>query len=158
MAECGAHPTAGWQAVPRGSLRVTRVRGVPLAGEALGFDDLFPRHPPREFVALLDIEPPCEVVGRAGPGQIEPHECQHLVLVDSGAVREHVAESPLSWRVPLLSRPSVPCCSLSIVTAHAAAPEIQKAQVVLRWRVALPGRKSDPSGCLDIVLRDPPPA
>jgi hypothetical protein len=32
-----AHPLAGWLAVQCESLRLTRVRGVPLAGEALRF-------------------------------------------------------------------------------------------------------------------------
>ena len=35
-----AHPTAGGQGVQCGGLRLTRVRGVPFAGEALGFGDL----------------------------------------------------------------------------------------------------------------------
>ena len=35
-----ANPTAGVQGVQCESLRLTRVRGVPLASEALGFGDL----------------------------------------------------------------------------------------------------------------------
>ena len=37
------NPTAGWQGVQSGGLRRTRVRGVPLAGEALGVGDILPR-------------------------------------------------------------------------------------------------------------------
>ena len=37
-------PTAGWQADQCEELRVTRVRGVPLAGAALGVGDLVGGH------------------------------------------------------------------------------------------------------------------
>ena len=128
------------------------MRGVPFAGEALGLGDLFRCHPLRELIALLSVEPPCEVFSRSDPGQLESHECQDVVLVDSGTVRKHVAETPLSWRVPLLSRPLIPRRGLGIVTEHATASEIQQAQVVLRWSMALLSRKSDPTRCLGVVL------
>jgi hypothetical protein len=32
-----AHPTAGWQGLQREGLRLTRVRGVPFAGTAVGY-------------------------------------------------------------------------------------------------------------------------
>ena len=47
-------PTAGWQGLQCESLRLTRVRGVPLASEALRFDDLFGGHLGGDDVAVLD--------------------------------------------------------------------------------------------------------
>ena len=44
-ADVDADPTAGGQGVQCGGLRLTRVRGGPLAGEALGFGDLVGGHP-----------------------------------------------------------------------------------------------------------------
>ena len=72
------------------------------------------------------------------------------------ATRTFAQETPPGLPILLTADEMTYDTERGIVTAHAAAPEIQKAQVVLRWRVALPSRKSDPSGCLDIVLRPPP--
>ena len=47
-------PTAGWQAIQCEELRLTRVRGVPLAGEALGFAEIVRGHPACNLVATSD--------------------------------------------------------------------------------------------------------
>ena len=49
-----SHPTAGWQAVQCEDLRLTRVRGVKFAGEALGFSNLGGGHQACNSVALPD--------------------------------------------------------------------------------------------------------
>ena len=49
-----AHPLAGWLAVQCESLRLTRVRGVPLAGEALRFIESVRGHQVCNDVATFD--------------------------------------------------------------------------------------------------------
>ena len=49
-----AHPTASWQGVQCGSSRLTRVRGVPLASEALRFAEIVRGHPACNVVATPD--------------------------------------------------------------------------------------------------------
>ena len=51
------NPTAGWQAVQREGLRLTRVRGVPLASEALRFIESGRRQRLCNSVASLDSAP-----------------------------------------------------------------------------------------------------
>ena len=90
-----------------------------------GIGDLFHRHPLRELIPLLSIELPCEVASRTVPGQLKPHSL-HVVLIDSGTVRQHLTEATLAWRITLLSRPTVPRRSFGIITDHAAVPEVQQ--------------------------------
>jgi hypothetical protein len=61
-----------------------------------GIGDLFHRHPLRELIPLLSIELPCEVASRTVPGQLKPHSL-HVVLIDSGTVRQHLTEATLAW-------------------------------------------------------------
>ena len=47
-------PTAGWLAVQCDELRLTRMRGLPLASEALSLGDLFGGHLGSKAVAIRD--------------------------------------------------------------------------------------------------------
>ena len=74
-----ANPTAGWQEVQRRrGLRLTRGRGVPLAGEAQGVGELGGGHLACNDVANLTagVQPPAQVrfddYGVAGPLHCHP--------------------------------------------------------------------------------------
>ena len=61
------------------------MRGVPLAGEALGFSNLFGGHFGGVDVSVLD--PPVAILARRlGGGEVSPHVRLHAVLRDAAAV------------------------------------------------------------------------
>ena len=83
---------------------LSRAGFVLFTGEAFGIGDLFHRHPLCKLIPLLGIEVPCEVASRTVPGQLKPHICLHVILIDSGTVRQHVTEATLSWGISLVGR------------------------------------------------------
>ena len=88
-------------------MRLPRVCGVPLEGEALCFSNLFGGHFGGVDVSVLD--PPVAILARRlGGGEVGPHVRFDGVLWDARAGLVHEAEVVLRDGVPLIRREASP--------------------------------------------------
>ena len=79
------------------------VRGVPLAGEALGFAAIVRGHPACNYVATLDRELSL-LTGRPRRREVVPHVRLHVVLRYAATFGVHVPEVGLRTGLPLVNR------------------------------------------------------
>ena len=145
-----ADPTAGWLAVQR--LTAHAVRGVPLAGAALGLGELVGGHQARKGVATPDSYPPV-FTDESRRREVAPHMGLYVVLRDTATGAVHEAEVRHRVGVSLRGRRSIPADGLGIVLRHTATGDIHVPEVVLRRGDPLRGRQSIPADGLGVVLR-----
>ena len=84
-------------------LRLTRVRGVPRACEALRFGELVGGHETCKGVAGVSRNLPF-FTGLSRRGNVPPHMRLHVVLYDTASVGVHEPEVGLRLGNPLVSR------------------------------------------------------
>ena len=115
-------------------LRLTRVRGVPRAGEVLGFGELVWSQLLCDAVAISIHIP-----------EVEPHMGTHIVLRHTATFGEGGPEAVLRASIPLLRRQSEPMHRVGIILRHAPTSRIRQPEFVLRRGMALFSRQSKPT-------------
>jgi len=112
-------------------MRLTWVRGVPFAGEALCFSNLFGSHFGGVDVSVLD--PPVAVLARRlGGGEVGPHVRFDVVMWDAFTVAVHGSEVALRGGIAPIGCEPVPPHRFRIVLRDASTCVVHEPEVVLR--------------------------